>query len=67
MPINKEKTVRTSVIVPSEAYQQIKDLAAANDVSAAWIIRHALMEFLNASNTDKLIPRQPKKNLEMEE
>jgi hypothetical protein len=48
MPVNKEKTVRTSVIVPTRIYKQVQELAVRSDVSAAWVIRHALQAFLDA-------------------
>jgi predicted transcriptional regulator len=56
MPVDKDKTVRTSVIVPADIYQRVQDLAAKNDVSAAWIVRHALMEFLSAHTEENAIP-----------
>lgn len=37
MPVDEAKTVRTSVIVPADIYQWVQELAAKNDVSAAWI------------------------------
>lgn len=65
MPVNKDKTVRTSMIVPSRAYHEVQQLAAANDVSVAWIMRHALMEFLRAHRGETKLPlqrgRRPKK------
>jgi hypothetical protein len=56
MPVNKDKTVRTSVIVPSVIYEHVQKLAADNDVSAAWLIRHALLEFLARHQGEKTIP-----------
>jgi hypothetical protein len=41
-----KKTVRTSVLLPARSYAEIQALADANDVSAAWVIRHALLKFL---------------------
>lgn len=41
------KTVRTSVLLPEEAYARIQRLAETNDVSTAWVIRHALLKFLD--------------------
>lgn len=55
MPVNKDKTVRTSIIVPADTYREVQELAAANDVSAAWIMRHALLEFLRSHQNDKQI------------
>jgi hypothetical protein len=56
MPVDKEKTVRTSVIVPADLYQRVQTLAASNDVSAAWIVRHALAEFLAGHEGKQAIP-----------
>lgn len=56
MPVDKDKTVRTSVIVPADVYQQVQDLAAQHDVSAAWIMRHALVEFLATHEHDRSLP-----------
>lgn len=56
MPVDKDKTVRTSVIVPVDVYEQVQDLAARHDVSAAWIMRHALQEFLAAHANDRALP-----------
>ena len=47
MPVNPEKTVRTSVIVPAETYAAVQAIAEANQVSTAWIIRRAVMRFLD--------------------
>ncbi|RVI34222.1 ribbon-helix-helix protein, CopG family [Sinorhizobium meliloti] len=56
MPVDKEKTVRTSVIVPADLYQRVQQLAASNDVSAAWIVRHALSQFLAGYDGERAIP-----------
>lgn len=56
MPVDKEKTVRTSVIVPADLYQRVQQLAASNDVSAAWIVRHALSQFLAGYDGEQAIP-----------
>jgi Ribbon-helix-helix protein, copG family len=56
MPVDKDKTVRTSVIVPADLYQRVQQLAASNDVSAAWIVRHALIEFLAGHGGEQAIP-----------
>ncbi len=56
MPVDKGKTVRTSMIVSSETYREVQELAAANDVSAAWIMRHALLEFLESHRGESGLP-----------
>lgn len=40
------KTVRTTVLLPEGAYNQIQALAAANDVSTAWVVRQAVLQYL---------------------
>jgi hypothetical protein len=40
------KSVRSSVLLPEDAHARIGALAVANDVSAAWVIRHAVLRFL---------------------
>lgn len=56
MPVDKEKTVRTSVILPADLYERVQQLAASNDVSAAWIVRHALAQFLAGYDGQQAIP-----------
>jgi hypothetical protein len=56
MPVNEERTVRTSVIIPVEVHQRVKALAAANDVSAAWVIRHILTAFLEQQGDGPKLP-----------
>ncbi|WP_035486070.1 ribbon-helix-helix domain-containing protein [Geminicoccus roseus] len=46
MPSVGKKTVRTSVILPADAHAQIQALADASNVSAAWVIRAAILRFL---------------------
>ena len=46
MPASK-KSVRTSVILPEEAHARIQALADASNVSAAWVIRAAVVRFLD--------------------
>ena len=58
MPVNKQKTIRTSVIVPADLYREVQELAEANDVSAAWIMRHALSEYLKSHKGKSGIPIQ---------
>jgi predicted DNA-binding protein len=40
------KSVRTSVILPEDTHARIQALAEANNVSAAWVIRAAVLRFL---------------------
>ncbi|TGP85631.1 ribbon-helix-helix protein, CopG family [Mesorhizobium sp. M8A.F.Ca.ET.213.01.1.1] len=64
MPVDKDKTVRTSMIVSSETYREVQELAVANDVSAAWIMRHALLEFLEAHRGESGLPLQASRRSE---
>lgn len=54
MAARPRNAIRTSVILPEDAHAQIQALAAANDVSAAWVIRQAVLKFLeeHASQTE---------------
>jgi hypothetical protein len=55
-----KNTVRTSVILPEEAHARIEALAAANDVSRAWVIRHAVVRFLEEQGDQTELPlRRP--------
>jgi hypothetical protein len=40
------KTVRTTVLLPEGVHRQVQALAAANDVSCAWVIRQAVLHYL---------------------
>lgn len=55
----KVRSVRTSVMLPAEYYEQIQALADANQVSSAWVIRHALLKFLNEQNAQLQLPLRP--------
>jgi len=51
-----KKSVRTSVILPETAHTRIQALADANNVSAAWVIRAAVMEFLDEHGDETQLP-----------
>ena len=53
------KSVRTSVLLPEESYASVQALAEAHDVSAAWVIRHALLKFLSEQQDDPQLPLLP--------
>lgn len=40
------KSVRTTVMLPERIHRQVQALAAANDVSAAWVVRQAVTRYL---------------------
>ncbi|MBS7532376.1 CopG family transcriptional regulator [Ancylobacter sonchi] len=55
------KSIRTSVILPQDAHVRIQGLASANDVSAAWVIRQAVLRFLDDYHGQTELPlRLPK-------
>lgn len=57
----KKKSVRTSVIVPEDRYNQLLKLADSGDVSVAWLIRYALTEFLNQHPDGRNVKLKPVK------
>jgi hypothetical protein len=50
------KSVRTSVILPEDAHSRIQALAGANNVSAAWVIRAAVLRFLEEHGDQTQLP-----------
>lgn len=44
----RAKMVRTSVILPAAVLSEIHTIAEDNHVLAAWVMRHALVDFLKA-------------------
>lgn len=53
MPAHRNNRVRTSVILPDEVYEKIAKLAEKNDVSVAWVIRQAVVRFLEDQSNGK--------------
>lgn len=47
MSTTKRKSIRTSVILPEDRHVQLTSIANSNDVSVAWLIRHAVTDFLD--------------------
>jgi predicted transcriptional regulator len=51
----QEKMARTSVSLPQDKRDMLDQIADANGASIAWVIRHAIDEFLeNNKNNRKL-------------
>jgi predicted transcriptional regulator len=50
------RSIRTSVLLPEDAYARIQALADANDVSAAWVIRAAVEKFLEEHGRETQLP-----------
>ena len=44
MATSDKKAIRTSIVLPEDAYARVQALAKANDVSTAWVIRHAILK-----------------------
>lgn len=42
------KTVRSTVLLPERVHRQVQALAAANDVSSAWVVRQAVIHYLTS-------------------
>ncbi|MDY0885432.1 CopG family transcriptional regulator [Dongia soli] len=56
-----KKSVRTSVLLPEDAHARIQALADANHISAAWVIRAAVLRFLEEHGDQEELPlRLPK-------
>ena len=53
-----KRTMRTSVILPEEVYARVQALAETNDVSTAWMIRHAIQKFLEGHGDQTELPLQ---------
>ena len=47
------KSVRTTVSLPQNQYEQVQALADANGLSVAWIIRQAVGDFLGKVEKDQ--------------
>ena len=61
MALPPRKSTRTSVILPEASYLRIQRLAEINDVSTAWVIRHAIQKFLDSHEHQTELPlRLPK-------
>lgn len=56
MSASISRSVRTSVILPEAAHSRVQALADANDVSAAWVIRAAVSQFLEEHGEETQLP-----------
>jgi predicted transcriptional regulator len=56
MEVRSKKSVRTSVLLSPDAYQQVQELAGRNDVSSAWVIRQAVQRFLESYGSQASLP-----------
>ena len=57
-----KKSVRTSVILDEDVYARVQSLADQNNVSSAWVIRAAILQFLDERGGQTELPlRLPKR------
>lgn len=60
-----KRSVRISVTLEEKEYVELTRLAASLDLSAAWLIRRAVSEFIaqygNGANTDLPLDRSPRR------
>ncbi|MAM37463.1 MAG: hypothetical protein CL949_02910 [Erythrobacter sp.] len=50
------RSIRTSVTLPERSYAEIQALAEANDVSTAWVIRQAVLQYLSDGVGQRELP-----------
>ncbi len=50
------KTVRSTVLLPEGVHRQVQAIAAANDVSSAWVIRQAVLHYLATRSGQSELP-----------
>lgn len=50
-PQTDRRHSRLTISLDEDAYKQVCDIASSNDVSAAWVIRRAVKEFLEKDET----------------
>lgn len=50
------KTVRTTVLLPERVHREVQALAAANDVSSAWVVRQAVLHYLSDRDGQTELP-----------
>ena len=41
-----QKSIRTTVSIPSEDYKELESIALRNKVSVAWVVREAVSHYL---------------------
>ena len=58
MAAKQKNTIRTSVLLPEETHVRVQALAETNDVSVAWVIRHAIQHFLESYEDQPVLPLQ---------
>lgn len=56
------RSIRTSVTLPERSYVEIQALAEANDVSTAWVIRQAVLQYLSEGIGQREFPLAARRN-----
>lgn len=56
------KTVRSTVLLPETVHRQVQAVAAANDVSSAWVIRQAVLHYLSTRTGQAELPLGTKRS-----
>ena len=52
-PRSNREVARLSISLEASDYQALKNLAERNDVSAAWLVRRAVTDFLRSTNQNR--------------
>jgi len=50
------KNVRSTVLLPERVHREVQALATANDVSAAWVVRQAVIHYLASRSGQTELP-----------
>ncbi|MEZ7272890.1 ribbon-helix-helix domain-containing protein [Sphingobium sp. 10 DY56-G10] len=50
------KNVRSTVLLPESVHRQVQAVAAAHDVSSAWVIRQAVLQYLSTRAGQSELP-----------
>lgn len=61
-----KKVVRTTVSLPASIHSKLADLAEQHDVSVAWIIRRALTNYLEETESKELVPLMKDRSFQRE-
>lgn len=51
-----KKNARSTVLLPDRVHREVQAFAAANDVSAAWIVRQAVFHYLSSLSGQTELP-----------
>ena len=62
-PKTERKIARLSVTLDDRDYQAVRDLAKANDVSTAWVMRRAIAAYLASAHSEVVSDTQARRQL----